>query len=481
MSMPRSALPISITFLSGFCGFAALIIVSGHPPGSKQLALAGQLIMFAMVLDGLDGNIARAMRATSTLGAQLDTFMDFMSFGLAPALLFLTMNGDTPVALAAVTFFVGSSAFRLARFRVHTEQGQTDHFTGLPITIAASWIAFLAVLEGWHPGIVAGTIGKTGAIVVLVILSIMQVTGLKYPKPTQSWSVYLAISAIISGSLVAKQGIGSILVFAVLCGGAAYCSIPFLILLARALRNKKDEKFAEPRPPIEAFLAPVSWTYFVMGSLKSAALFTIFSIVYYAADWYNIARGASYAIHFQWELELYPFWAWSSLVYESPVLMIAALPCIIRSSQLFDEYIKRYLVCIFVSGIIFVLLPTTQEYPVIQDSVGFDVQKIAWWADQANGYYNCFPSLHVINVILQAQWAGIGKSFAVRFWVWAWVVLVSLSTLTMHSHYLFDILGAVLLAWLVDKWFAWIRHTPGPAVPNFTTLGEVDRGQAFID
>jgi membrane-associated phospholipid phosphatase len=201
----------------------------------------------------------------------------------------------------------------------------------------------------------------------------------------------------------------------------------------------------------ERFLAPISFRYFMIGSIKSAVLFTIFSVVYYAADWFNINRAISFSLYFWWELEYYPFLAWSSLVYESPVVVIAALPFIIRNNDFFNSYIKQYLICIFICGIIFVFIPTVQDYPPIANSPRFDTQKIAWWADQANGYYNCFPSLHVINVLLQARWAAIGKSTSAKAGLWGWAALVSVSTLTMHSHYLADIVGAILLVFLVEK------------------------------
>lgn len=104
-------------------------------------------IIVAGILDGLDGRIARLLRGTSKFGAELDSLSDFVSFGVAPALLlyFWTMQGAGGPGWALVLLFSVCCALRLARF--NTMIGQPDlpswaynFFTGVPAPAAAGMV-----------------------------------------------------------------------------------------------------------------------------------------------------------------------------------------------------------------------------------------------------------------------------------------------------------------------------------------------------
>ena len=119
------------------CGFAAVAAV-GQPHGAEFLtllalcagmtairfAISGQFqyavfaIIAAGILDGLDGRVARLLKATSHFGAELDSLSDFVSFGVAPAaVMYLwTMVGLHSVGWAIVLFYAVCCALRLARF-----------------------------------------------------------------------------------------------------------------------------------------------------------------------------------------------------------------------------------------------------------------------------------------------------------------------------------------------------------------------------
>jgi len=105
-------------------------------------------IFIACVLDGLDGRVARMLRATSRMGAELDSLADFVNFGVAPAILvyFWIMEvipQDSAlyhyrgVFWAMALFYAMCSAFRLARFNIMIDEGPTQpywkhFFLGLP-------------------------------------------------------------------------------------------------------------------------------------------------------------------------------------------------------------------------------------------------------------------------------------------------------------------------------------------------------------
>lgn len=153
---PNSLTAISLTF--GLVSLAASH--TGH------FALAGWMVIYAVLSDRLDGLLARLMRATSSFGMQLDSFADFLNFGVAPAFMlwsFLTARPDLPyhhwgwerwlLAGACVVWVLGA-VFRLARYNVTSdEEVPTKVFFGVPTTMAGGLVAiwFLAFLK-YEPG-----------------------------------------------------------------------------------------------------------------------------------------------------------------------------------------------------------------------------------------------------------------------------------------------------------------------------------------
>ncbi|HVI50995.1 MAG TPA: CDP-diacylglycerol--serine O-phosphatidyltransferase [Candidatus Sulfotelmatobacter sp.] len=104
-------------------------------------------ILLAGVLDGLDGRVARMLHGTSKFGAELDSLSDFVSFGVAPAMLlyFWTMQSAGSLGWALVLLFSVCCALRLARF--NTMIGEPDlpayaynFFTGVPAPAAAGLV-----------------------------------------------------------------------------------------------------------------------------------------------------------------------------------------------------------------------------------------------------------------------------------------------------------------------------------------------------
>lgn len=121
---------------------------------------AGWFIIYAAFTDRLDGFVARLVRGTSELGVQLDSFADFLNFGLAPAVLVYTAIGGDPalpfsdgLARAALVLacmaWVLCATFRLARYNITTEETPGKIFFGVPTTLAAGLfvIWFLALLK----------------------------------------------------------------------------------------------------------------------------------------------------------------------------------------------------------------------------------------------------------------------------------------------------------------------------------------------
>ncbi len=140
-------LPNLFTTGALFAGFYA--IVQAMNGRFEQAAVA---IFVAMVLDGLDGRVARLTRTQSAFGAEYDSLSDMVSFGVAPALVIYTfaLKGMGKLGwLAAFVYCVGA-ALRLARFNTQIEVQDKRWFQGLPSPSAAALIAGLVwVMHDW--------------------------------------------------------------------------------------------------------------------------------------------------------------------------------------------------------------------------------------------------------------------------------------------------------------------------------------------
>ena len=136
-------LPSLLTTGNLFCGFFAMLLtVEG------RFTEASLAIFVAMVMDMLDGRVARLMKATSRFGVEYDSLADVISFGVAPAFLlysFALRDLGRPAWFAAFLFVI-CGALRLARFNVITGTGDKRFFVGLPIPAAAAAAGSVVVL-----------------------------------------------------------------------------------------------------------------------------------------------------------------------------------------------------------------------------------------------------------------------------------------------------------------------------------------------
>ena len=168
VSMPSLIkLPDLLSILSALLGFTVLVLVLGRAPVSEgTLSHALILILLAAVIDGLDGLVARTFEC-SPLGTYLDSFADFLSFGIAPASLGYVLARDVfqlaspqlELVLAVCGAYVICGMLRLARFNAHQvmvardpevgvgEPTRSDGaFIGFPITGAATFLASLLLV-----------------------------------------------------------------------------------------------------------------------------------------------------------------------------------------------------------------------------------------------------------------------------------------------------------------------------------------------
>lgn len=209
---------------------------------------AAQFIMLAMALDGLDGNVARWLKGTSTFGAEMDTFVDLTSFGIAPAVLVyqLIFKDYNFWGLLMVSSIVLSGTMRLSRFRaIDPHRGQKG-FLGLPITVCAGWIALFVFVS--ESGLFEETVfslhhGPLAAFVwtCCVAMVILQMSHVHYHKPTKELIFFLPGLCLI-GLLFMKVHIGAAAALAMCAYGFAYAFIsPFMPKHHLIIEDEEEE------------------------------------------------------------------------------------------------------------------------------------------------------------------------------------------------------------------------------------------------
>lgn len=140
--MKKSFIPNIFTFINLSCGITSILYTF-----KENYLFACFFIIIAALVDRYDGRIARWLNVSSELGKELDSLADLVSFGVAPSILSFLMYDLSSVGPAGIIgmivllLFPICGAYRLARYNTSQFDGV---FTGIPITIAGSFIAILA-------------------------------------------------------------------------------------------------------------------------------------------------------------------------------------------------------------------------------------------------------------------------------------------------------------------------------------------------
>src|SRR6476469_3239 len=152
----RTLLPNLITLLALCAGLTAIRLAV-----ENRLELALAAIVFAALLDGIDGRVARMLKGTSRFGAELDSLADFVNFGVAPAIIlyFWGLHDIKSAGWIAALVFAICAGLRLARFNVMIDDPNKpvwagNFFTGIPAPAGAItvllpiYLSFLGVSVG---------------------------------------------------------------------------------------------------------------------------------------------------------------------------------------------------------------------------------------------------------------------------------------------------------------------------------------------
>ena len=168
-------LPNLFTTAALFAGFYAIVQAM-----NGQFEYAPIAIFIAMIMDGLDGRVARWTHTESDFGAQYDSLSDMVSFGLAPALVMYewALSGLGKLGWLAAFLYAAAAALRLARFNVQTG-GDSRYFIGLPSPSAAALIAGMV----WVLHATYGVPGKEVSFIALgvtVFAALSMVSNIRY-------------------------------------------------------------------------------------------------------------------------------------------------------------------------------------------------------------------------------------------------------------------------------------------------------------
>lgn len=235
----KRAIPNLITLLNLLCGAAAVTVVYTTLFFSRAGGLiAGIILIFAgAFFDFWDGLTARALRVQSPLGVQLDSLADLITFGFAPASLYVAilwrntgvevaLGGDYPVVALTPLLMVAFAAYRLGKFNVDTRQ--TTFFLGLPSPASALFTC----------GVVAGMVLTPRGIPfrwlnehpwLVVLLALGQGVLMVSEIPMFSLKIkHFSLSALIPHILLLVVAIPAVVVYRL--GGLMHTMVAYVLL-----------------------------------------------------------------------------------------------------------------------------------------------------------------------------------------------------------------------------------------------------------
>ena len=204
-------LPNFFTTAALFAGFYAIVAAM-----NLRFEHAAIAIFVAMILDGVDGRVARMTNTQSDFGAQYDSLSDMVSFGLAPALVMYKWSLASMVSLGWqwgkigwITAFVytACAAMRLARFNTQIGVADKNYFQGLPSPSAAAvvaglvWVGVDNQLEGNMISIPAMLLTLTAGLMMVSNVFYYSFKEVNYRSPVPFLTILIIVLVLALGSI----------------------------------------------------------------------------------------------------------------------------------------------------------------------------------------------------------------------------------------------------------------------------------------
>lgn len=253
----RVLIPNFITLIGLVAGLTAIRM------GIEQrFDLAIAAVVFAALLDGVDGRVARLLKASSRFGAELDSLADFVNFGVAPAIIVFTwaLADLKSLGWIVVLIFALCAALRLARFNAALASDEqpswkSRFFVGVPAPAGAIIVMLPIYLDGLGlpdiPGAVPAILAYTLLIAVLMVSRVPTFSGKTAGRISRDWVLPLfLLSMAFLASLVTYP-------FSTLTVGTLtyLCCIPLSMIAYRRLeaaetKERKSKNGQSRRPAV---------------------------------------------------------------------------------------------------------------------------------------------------------------------------------------------------------------------------------------
>lgn len=185
------------TLANALCGTGAIFSAMSfvQTGDTRHLYFAGALIVAAFVFDVLDGRIARWRRESSSLGRELDSLSDVISFGVAPAMMAYACGMQGFFDRIALAYFVACGVSRLARFNITAEDmsdasGKVRYFEGTPIPTSVLLVAMLVIAAArdavgprlWWGGVEWMGLGLHPLVMLFALSGSLMISRIRVPK-----------------------------------------------------------------------------------------------------------------------------------------------------------------------------------------------------------------------------------------------------------------------------------------------------------
>ncbi len=194
--------------------FVAIVSIIQSSKGNFEQA--SWFIILSLVLDGLDGKIARLTKGESKFGIEFDSLADIVAFGVAPAMLiyFQIGHGYSKFGTLIVALYVVFGAVRLARFNITTSKNDPNVFIGLPIPAAALFLVSLSQIDyKYNISFLEPIILILALIVGILMVSNFRYLAFKKIEFKKAISYKILILLILIGSLLYLLPIETIAIF----------------------------------------------------------------------------------------------------------------------------------------------------------------------------------------------------------------------------------------------------------------------------
>jgi len=216
-------------------------VVSIIKSSQNHFIQASWFIILSLVLDGLDGKVARLTKGESKFGVEFDSLADIVAFGVAPSMLiyFQIANNYGKLGVLIVALYVVLGAIRLARFNITTAKNDPNIFIGLPIPAAALFLVSLSQIDYKYnlnyiePVILIFTIA-----VALLMVSNFRYLAFKKIELKRTISYKILIVLILTASLLYLAPIETIALFFIVYVSSG--PIRAIYALQRKIRFKKE-------------------------------------------------------------------------------------------------------------------------------------------------------------------------------------------------------------------------------------------------